>query len=546
MNTRFLAVSSLEKIFSDSEPQALCSGISGFLNETVSFQVAWRCLDENFTRDFVTLRVESPIAEHVRLRAVKAVPVLYPAPADADDNYLRKTPGLYPDLLAETAHVRLHIWGQNWESAWLDVEADDLAAGSYPIDVVLASGEGETLNRVRVEYRRLNAALPAQTLIRTQWFHCDCLCHYYGVSMFSEPFWAIAERNMRTAARRGINCLLTPIHTPPLDTAVGGERMTAQLVDITLTENGYAFGFDRLARWVRTAQRAGMEWFEMAHLFTQWGAAHAPKIIVKVNGEDKRLFGWETDATGEAYVAFLRAYLPALTQALRDLGIADKCLFHISDEPNERHLDNYMAAKAIVAPLLAGFTIIDALSDIRFYESGAVEHPVPANDHIEPFLAANIPNLWTYYCCGQYKNVSNAFIAMPSARTRILGVQLYKYRIAGFLQWGYNFYHSQWSEYAINPYSTTDGDGFTPGGDCFIVYPGADGEALESIRLMTMNEAMNDLRALNLLESLRGRAFVMRLVEAEGPVTFSQYPTSADYIFTLRQRVNDEIIKALA
>ena len=44
--------------------------------------------------------------------------------------------------------------------------------------------------------------------------------------------------------------------------------------------------------------------------------------------------------------------------------------------------------------------------------------------------------------------------------------------IAGFLQWGYNFYATQLSDYQVNPYEVTDGEAFSPAGDCFQVYPG--------------------------------------------------------------------------
>ena len=64
--------------------------------------------------------------------------------------------------------------------------------------------------------------------------------------------------------------------------------------------------------------------------------------------------------------------------------------------------------------------------------------------------------MWTYYCTGQYYEVSNRFMSMPSARNRIYGVQLYKYDIVGILHWGYNFYNSQFSIEHINPYEVTD------------------------------------------------------------------------------------------
>ena len=40
--------------------------------------------------------------------------------------------------------------------------------------------------------------------------------------------------------------LLTPVFTPPLDTAVGGERRTVQLVDVKAEGNQYTFGFANL------------------------------------------------------------------------------------------------------------------------------------------------------------------------------------------------------------------------------------------------------------------------------------------------------------
>ena len=83
--------------------------------------------------------------------------------------------------------------------------------------------------------------------------------------------------------------LLTPLFTPPLDTAVGGERTTVQLVRVTRSAQGYGFDFSRLAQWVALAQEEGIEHFEIAPLFTQWGAAHAPKIVVEEQGEARPL-----------------------------------------------------------------------------------------------------------------------------------------------------------------------------------------------------------------------------------------------------------------
>ena len=204
--------------------------------------------------------------------------------------------------------------------------------------------------------------------------------------------------------------LLTPIFTTALDTHVGGERPTTQLIDVTVNNGEYSFGFEKLNRWVDMCDRLGIKYFEIAHFFTQWGAGHAPKVMATVDGEYKRIFGWETDATGDDYVKFLNAFIPAFLEFMKSKNGADKrCWFHISDEPQLDHLEQYQKSRAVVADLLKGYPIMDALSNYEFYEQGIIEIPVPATSHIEPFIENNVPDLWCYYCIGQWQEVSNRF-----------------------------------------------------------------------------------------------------------------------------------------
>jgi hypothetical protein len=343
-----------------------------------------------------------------------------------------------------------------------------------------------------------------------------------------------------------MNTVLTPIHTPPLDTERGAERMTCQLVEVSVHRGQYAFGFERLERWIQMCERAGIRFFEMAHLFTQWGATHTPKIIATVDGTPRRIFGWDVEALSGAYKAFLSAYLPALAKELRLLGVADRCLFHISDEPNASQLEGYLAAKAAACQYLEGFEILDAMSDLAFYQRDPTITPVAASNHIEPFLEANVQGVWAYFCCGQYQDVANQFIAMPSGRSRVLGVQLYRNRVAGFLQWGLNFYNSQVSHYPIDPYATTDGEGAWPAGDPFTLYPGSDGPE-DSIRFLMLRKAFEDHRALSLLEASVGRDAALRILDGGDTILrFANCPKDADALVRLRSRVNQAIQHALA
>jgi len=536
--------SSLEKIFPHCAPPAYAKQLklSAMYGETVSFQISYR-LAANWYRSWGRLKITAPDGVRINLRRVRYVPGSLPQNYKTDDGYLTTETGLFPDLLEPFDASQLPLIPGIWQTIWVDAEIPSgtpIQPGCKSIAVHIESENGEMLGAGEATIDRIPGLLPPLAIPHARWFHADCLATYYEVDVFSERHWEIIENFAAYAVRHGINTLLTPIFTPPLDTAIEGERPTLQLIDVTASNGKYTFGFEKLERWVQMCKRVGVQYFEISHLFTQWGAKHAPKIMGQCG---TRLFGWETDATGAEYTNFLHQLLPALTAKLAQLGIAEKTIFHISDEPGLDSLQQYTAARNIVEPYLSHYKIVDALTNYDFYKQGAVSVPIPSVDHIEPFLEGNVPELWCYYCCAQSYKVPNLFFMQPSYRNRILGVLLYKYDIAGFLHWGYNFYNSMHSLYPVNPFVVTDADGAFPSGDPFVVYPGADGKPLGSIRLMVAQEAFNDLRALRMLEQLAGRDFVLGLIDdgLPQPITFSCFPQNAEYILSLRQKVNCEI-----
>ncbi len=536
--------SSLEKGFLDQMPEQfpLLRRATMLRNQHYAFQLLYRLDADNHAYRF-QIEVESALAPYITLRTVEQVPVLMPCyHGKVDDNYLRTTPGLYPDFL-QPIHYNNALFAvrDQLRSLWVSVAPDgQMPAGEYPIVLIIKSREGEELRREELTLEILAADLPDHGMTLTQWFHCDCLANYYGCEVFSERHWQIVENFMRTAAEYGQTMILTPLFTPPLDTAVGGERLTVQLIGVTKQGEDYTFDFTLLDRYMDLALCCGLKYFEMSHLFTQWGAQHAPKIMATVNGEYRRIFGWETDATGEEYAAFLRDFLPALVAHLKSRGLDHLCKYHISDEPNDGSLEQYRRAQAIVSEALDGYDIMDALSSFEFYKQGVTKMPIPCSDHVHTFLDANIEHPWTYYCCGQHTGTSNRFIAMPSWRTRALGTQCFKYDIAGFLQWGYNFYNNMYSANTVNPYLCHDGELQVPAGDAFIVYPGEDGRAIPSLRFEVFREGLEDLAAMKLAASLCGKDAVVAAIEqAYGkPVRFDDCPHTADEMLRIRAAVD--------
>jgi len=493
------------------------------------------------------IHVDSELAPYLTVYAVENVPVRmahYYRYCDGD--YVGHTPGLYPDLLRKTDSVFLNQGLAQQLYFELNVPKR-FPAGKYPVTVTLSPAQNHPTHAAPVsatlEIEVLAATIPTQDFTYTRWFHYDSLAAYYNVPVFSKRHWEIVENFVKMAVKNGINALLTPIFTPPLDTEVGSERLTVQLVDVLLEKGTYVFGFDKLKRFCKMAKRCGIKVLEIAHLFTQWGAEHAPKVMATVDGEYKRLFGWETDATDPEYVRFLRTMLPALKEKLDEYGYRDHYFFHISDEPSEKHLENYKAARDSVIDIIGDHPVRDALSHYEFYEQGIVSAPIPGVNKADEFVAHNVPDLWTYYACYPVHTYTNDFIAMNAHRTRVIGTQMYRAGIVGFLHWGYNFYFNRLSRNLINPYLTTDGEGSWPAGDPFSVYPANDGTAIPSLRAALFEQALFDMRAMRLAEAVSGKEAVTQEIDRYGKLDFAHYPKTPDYLIELRERINRMCVK---
>lgn len=544
---KLVTQSALEKIFPEqTEFKEEYTHASALKGETFAYQIAYRCSSNWFKRcDF---SLQSELKDYITLYHVDNVPSLSPSYGDyKDDGLLSTKPGLYPDVLTEFTNQNILLtYGSAWKSIWVDVKLPkDVLPGTYEIKLVFDMPSKEYHEEKVFTLEVIDAELPEQSIAVTQWFHCDGIARMYGDKMFSQRNWKTIKSFIEVAAEHGINTILTPIFTPALDTEIGGERMTAQLVDVTLNNGKYSFDYKKFDKWIDICKNAGVKNFEMAHLFTQWGAKCCPKIIAKTGGRNKRIFGWDTASDSPEYFEFLDNFLPSLVAHLKELGIAQNTVFHISDEPNETHLEMYKKVKSHVEKHLKGFKIMDAISHIEYYNDGVVKSPVPTLGSAHKFIDAKVPDLWVYYCCGTGKYVSNRWMNMPSQRTRVVGFDLFKYNIKGFLHWGYNFYNSVSSVMPVNPYLVTDAMGAFPSGDAFSVYPSFDGKAIPSLRLKVFKHALQDISAMELLAKYIGRDAVIKLIDNQvlGETPFINNLVSAEYVLSTREKINAELKK---
>lgn len=564
----FFLSSSLEKVLADKRPQPMEAGetipvFPGCIPAVQLVYTRYSSRKHPLYETPFTVSVEGAPVKAI-MRSVELVPVDYPARERSDSLYITKKPAMLPDLLIPLKDDTIRPQPDLYNAVWIDFPGIDIShRGRHEIKIIVqAPNEVESENGSRLSdpdaagYRAelplvlevIKEEIPPQTLIHTEWFHTDCLADFYHTEPLSEEHWEIIDAFMEPMAKRyGINAVLTPVFTPPLDTAPGSERPTIQLVDITAEGDTYSFDFSKLERWCSLCKKHGIKYLEIAHFFSQWGARATPKIVAFEGGEEKRIFGWEIPSNSTRYRNFLKQFIPALRDECSKNGFDQgHTIFHVSDEPHGDEIAVYKKAKNQIADLVKGSLIIDALSDISFYRDGVIDHPVPANDAIAPFLEARIPNLWVYYCVAQGRLVPNRFIALPSARQRAMGILMYYYRIAGFLQWGYNYYYSALSKTLINPFFKTGGLKDWPAGDPFLVYPGDDRKPLSSIRGEIHRESLEDMRILSLVESRKGRDSVIKLIHEDfpGKLNFEHYPADPDYYLRLREKAAEIIESA--
>ena len=534
-------------------------------NEPISFTLAYRSLLSQENARIPEFPITVAVASATLPLSVYKVCTVPFAAADCEDT-TPDTKGGCPDILckrspnpqiltlndknapfAEVEKAQLNASRTKTQSLLITVNEDGevLPFGTHDVKIEIRSLKtGEVLGTHTATIELIDAELPPRDYYYTNWVHYDCLADDHGVPLWSDEYFALLGKYLKNATTHGMTTLLTPAFTPALDTPVGTERQCVQLVGVVEKDGSYTFDFSLLARFVCVARENGIRFFEHCHLFSQWGAANAINIYGKKNGEDTRLFGWDTPAYDPQYKKFLATYLPAFLSFAKEMGIENQLLFHISDEPKEAQLESYRAALACVQEFIGDRVIADALSSHAFYRHGLVKLPIVGTAYANDF-DGRCDNMMLYYTGGEkLYSLSNRLLSNIPADTRMLGVHLFRYRAKGFLHWGYNYTYGRVSQGhfhpAVDPCFYKNMPGVT-----YLVYPNNHRGLYPSLREKELAAAMNDFRALTLLSSLIGYEATLKICEDAigAPIDIFTLPHSADTMHALREAVNLAIAK---
>lgn len=492
--------SSSRRIFPGSLPKpSLRQGLDVACNERFSFQVAAR--HEGDKAFEIAVEVPKLTGWKVQVRRVGYVPVRHlnsDAPRETEEvEGLGAIPGFVPDPLFEETMVLLPPLETH--AFWFTVTPTGRGkAGRRSLEIAIRV-DGKTVRSHRVGFHVHDLVLPRRKgFAMTHWFYVDALMDWYKTDHFDERFWTLLEAYFRNMTVHGLDKILVPVFTPPLD----GVKRPSQLLKVRGNHSdGYEFDWSDVHRYVTLARECGFQNFEWSHFFTQWGAKQAIRIY-QGQGEDEEDLLWppETLATSEVYRRFLGLFLPELYRFLTTERLLKCSLFHISDEPHKEHIESYAAAKEILHEHAPWMKIMDAISEVDFAKTKLTNIPVAPIYKSETFLKAGIP-CWVYYCCDPKGRFLNRFIDTPLAKIAMHGVLFYRWPFGGFLHWGHNYWYKSQTRTLIDPFTVQDAGRwpYWAYGDPFVVYPGDDGP-IDSIRWEIFAESLQDFALLQALQ----------------------------------------------
>ena len=543
-------ISSMKKILSEEDFNK-CECIENavvFQGEHYAYQIAF----SSSKRYKMKVEVETLINEGIDLYVVKNAIVDNPLYGyKADDDYVTDKKGIMPDILIPLKENANTVCMDGVSSLWVDVNIPkDLKPGTYTVSVKFKNlsrcEQVELALAVNMKFQVLNGEIAPQNTMLTQWLHADCIASVHNVEIYSDEHWELIDRYMKMASDNGVTMIFTPILTLNLDVEFGVIRPNIQLVDITLDEYGYKFDFTKLKKWIALCKKNNFKYYELSHLFSQHGLKYASNVVADVNGEKNYIFGWNTSYDSERYAEFLKLFIPKIVEVLEEEKIKDVTYFHISDEPQLSNFESYKYAHDLIRPLIGDCKIFEAISNYELYEEGLIDIPAVCGmfPYLKEFIENRTENMFVYNSNICSMKVPNRFLSMPLHRNRALGIIMYKYSIKGLLHWGYNYYYSAGSEYIVNPFLTTSGDGYYPSGDPFSVYAGENGPVC-SMRMKVFKDALQDIQLCEMLEKYIGKEEVVKFIEdmAGMEITFEEYPRNSEFYDNINKALKEKIVR---
>ncbi len=449
------------------------------------------------------------------------------------EDLVGEAPGWFPDPLFD---FPVQLEPNRTHSLWVTLPIPaDAAPGLYSGDLVVRGGS-RTLTRDRFQVRVFPPIVPAERSLKlTNWFNLSDKTsrQFYGVPQFSDEWWTLVENVGRVMADHRQNMVITPL----LD-----------LIQARVEKDSLAYDFANFDRWVETLRRAGVIGFiEGSHLLGRAGSYDAALNVHTLLIESGKVAQETLPPVDPRAESFLRNFLSALNTHLDQKGWKSIYLQHILDEPHGSEPPYYARYAELVHRNLPGVRTMDAVDaenmpqELQKYCDLWVPQLGRFDNQME-LIRNRIQDgheVWFYTCLFPNKRYLNRLIDYPLLKVRLLHWLNFRYSLAGYLHWGWNY----WTPEPVNdtqPVIDANTE-LLPPGDAFIVYPDRTNKSVfSSIRLEAMREGIEDYELLRLLDRADPAEAAGLSQAAIG--SFTEYPrTPAEF-----RRIERRLLEALS
>ncbi len=538
-NIAFWLESPLQRVFPRTEPGSTNLHLLAARHSRISFQV---CL-KNRRTDALNAECQILGADDLKpqIRYVGLVPILHFTPHTPMDELdgVEHLPGLVPDPLWPLTKVN-SIGPNESRSFWITL---NIPANAQPgprefkVKLSVLSGSKSVELPVHLDIAEL-VVQPRKDFPVIHWWRGEATWDYYKTGMFEDQrWWDITKAQLENMLAHGSDVVYVPVFFNRRETF----KRPCQLLTINEPAAGkYEFDWALVKRFTDLCRQIGFKKFEWPHLWIYWGVNNPMRLYTKKGGNYVMLWPPDTDAFSDTYLNFLKQFLPKFKAFLDQENLLPDSYFHLSDEPSDgQHLVNYKRARQVLrdlAPWMKG-KVMDALSHVEYGREGLTDIPIPLVSSAQAYIDEKIPH-WVYYCCTPQDKWLNRFMDTPLSKIRMSGMLFYKLGARGFLHWGFNYWHKIESEEMTDPFNDGSAAAWPgiPWGDPFVVYPGPDGQPMDSTRWEIFAEALQDYA---ILQSAGIKPDDAMLAELK---TYADFPKNQEWI----QKAMEKILKPSA
>ena len=387
------------------------------------------------------------------------------------------------------------------------------------------------------------------------WQHPSNIARHADVRLFSDEHFAVLEEYLRSLSALGQRALTLIVSEGPWGGQMcwehpesGNNIYEYSIIPVTKRRDGsFCYDFSIMQRYIDLGKKCGIRdelsvygliniWPRYGYLWTLRGEAVAPRVRYLDEATGCYAF-METEQELDDSVRAIEQYF-VITGQIDRVRVA-------ADEPAD--VETFRKSLNHLHEVAPAFTFKAAINHVEFIDefsenfSDFVPFLECARDKLKQLqeYKRTMPGkrfLW-YSCLGPDR--PNYFLSSDLVESYLVGILTTVYGLDGYLRWSYTVWTKDpMNSVAYNHFSA---------GDMYIVYPGANGKPILSLRYYALKRG---IQFYELLRSYQSRFGKRRMLELVAPLftekNVQKYDTSFSTKYADYETLRNTLLKDLA